>query len=75
MTNENEHVVKRLRGATLNDPHGLVGRSQATIRLAIMLEAAAVDLWEIATLEDASLMWDECRGIASRLLAACVRPG
>ncbi len=74
MADENKLDLSRLRGVTINDPHGLVGRSQATIRLALMLEAAAVDLWEISTLEDASLMWDECRAIASRLLASCGRP-
>jgi hypothetical protein len=66
--------LDKVIGAVLTDPHGLPDRSQATIRLAVILNSAAVDLWEISTLQDAGEMWEQARSIASRILAACERP-
>lgn len=59
--------------AVLADPHSL-NRSQPAVRLAIILNAAAVDLWEVSTLEDVAEMWEQARIIATRILAACHRP-
>ena len=67
-------TIGRMEGVTLDDPHSL-GRSQATIRLALILQGAAAELWEVATLDDAAEMWDQVRAISSRLLAACEREG
>jgi hypothetical protein len=36
-----------------------------------ILHNAAMDLWDVATEEDAAQMWEEARAIASRILAAC----
>jgi hypothetical protein len=46
----------------------------ATARLATIFNAAAQDLWEIATLDDRAQMWEEARAVASRVIAACDRP-
>jgi len=40
-------------------------------RLVAILHNAAMDLWDVATEEDAAQMWEEARAIASRILAAC----
>lgn len=40
-------------------------------RLAAILHNAAMDLWDVATEQDAGQMWEEARAIASRILAAC----
>jgi len=40
-------------------------------RLAAILHNAAMDLWDLATEQDAAQMWEEARAIASRILAAC----
>ena len=69
----NKGTVKTMLGAPLEDPHGL-NRSAPAIRLAHIINAAAVDLWEVSTLEDVAEMWEQARAIASRILAACERP-
>ncbi len=56
----------------VEDPHNL-NRSQSTIRLVLILEAAAMELWEVSTLTDAAEMWEQARAAASRVLAACER--
>lgn len=58
---------------TPEDPHNL-NRSAPAVRLALILHAAAVDLWEISTLDDTAEMWEQARAVASRVLAACERP-
>lgn len=40
-------------------------------RLVAILHNAAMDLWDVATEQDAGQMWEEARAIASRILAAC----
>jgi hypothetical protein len=49
----------------------LVRQPVPTARLAAILHMAAMDLWDIATEQDAGQMWEEARAIASRILAAC----
>jgi hypothetical protein len=51
-------------------PPGAPSPCQAA-RLAAILHNAAMDLWDVATEEDAAQMWEEARAIASRILAAC----
>ncbi len=40
-------------------------------RMVAILHNAAMDLWDVATEDDAAQMWEEARAIASRILAAC----
>jgi hypothetical protein len=47
------------------------GNSPARNRMVAILHNAAMDLWDVATEEDPSQMWEEARAIASRILAAC----
>ena len=47
------------------------GNSTARNRMVAILHNAAMDLWDVATEEDAAQMWEEARAIASRILAAC----
>jgi len=54
-------VDHRPTGATAS-----AGRSPGAI-----LHNAAMDLWDLATEQDAAQMWEEARAIASRILAAC----
>ena len=49
----------------------LVRQPVPAARLATILHNAAMDLWDVATEEDAAQMWEEARAIASRILAAC----
>lgn len=59
-------------GNDLVDPHGLKDRTLATVRLALILQGAAMELWEIAASQDAADMWDEARAVASRILSSCM---
>lgn len=52
-------------------PGPLVRQPQPAARLAAILHNAAMDLWDVATEQDAGQMWEEARAIASRILAAC----
>jgi hypothetical protein len=47
------------------------GNTPARTRMVAILHNAAMDLWDVATEEDAAQMWEEARAIASRILAAC----
>jgi len=47
------------------------GNTPARNRMVAILHNAAMDLWDVATEEDAAQMWEEARAIASRILAAC----
>ncbi len=49
----------------------LVRQSPAAARLALILHNAATELWDAATHEEASQMWEDARAVASRILAAC----
>ncbi len=49
----------------------LVYQSVACARLAEILNSAATDLWDAATLDDAAEMYEEARRAASRVLACC----
>ena len=48
-----------------------MNQPQPAARLAAILHMAAMDLWDVATEQDAAQMWEEARAIASRILAAC----
>lgn len=48
-----------------------MNQSALAARLAAILHHAAMDLWDVATEQDAAQMWEEARTIASRILAAC----
>ena len=52
-------------------PGPLVRQPAPAARLAAILHNAAMDLWDVATEQDAAQMWEEARAIASRILAAC----
>jgi hypothetical protein len=47
------------------------GNTPARNRMVAILHNAAMDLWDVATEQDAAQMWEEARTIASRILAAC----
>jgi hypothetical protein len=52
-------------------PGPLVDQTPTAARLAFILVHAAEDLWEAATLEEESQMYEDARRAASRVLAVC----
>jgi hypothetical protein len=40
-------------------------------RLALILNHAAMELFDVCTMQDRAQMWEDARAIASRILAAC----
>jgi len=66
------HIQKALNDQRTSLVRGpLVPQPANAARLAAILHMAAMDLWDVATEQDAAQMWEEARAIASRILAAC----
>ena len=65
--------LTRLTGArspkTVEGP--LVRQPAPAAALALILNHAAMELWDVCTYEETAQMWEEARAIASRILAAC----
>ena len=64
-------VQRQLAEQRRTVPGPLVRQPAPAARLAAILHNAAMDLWDVATEQDAAQMWEEARAIASRILAAC----
>lgn len=65
---ENSLTLPALR-AVVDGP--LVRQPAEAARLALILNHAAMELWDLCTYTDAPQMWEEARAVASRILAAC----
>ncbi len=67
--------LARLTGAKLPEPPAvqgpLVRQPEPAARLALILNHAAMELFDVCTYDDSGQMWEEARAIASRILAAC----